>query len=151
MKRALPSLDGFIDFVRHDMGVSVSVVAGSGDALACAYDVALEWVPQHMGLEDLPALYRACVYNLAGSFLLNYANDTPPETFFADTRKRLGIGGKINGIMTSAGDQGTSGSTVLGDALSYLSLADLMLLQDPYGRAALAILMELGPYWGLTR
>lgn len=151
MTRGLPDFDGFLKFVRSYMGVPLSAAADDAYSLECAFDAAYEWVPQRTGLESMPALYRACVYNLAGSFLLNFASDTPPSTYFSDLRSKMGLGKKISGVMTSASDQGTSGSTVLGDALSNLSLADLMLLQDPYGRAALAILMELGPYWGLTR
>lgn len=34
--------------------------------------------------------------------------------------------------------------------MSNLSLADLMMMQDPYGEAALAVLMEMGSHWGMT-
>jgi hypothetical protein len=151
MAGELPSFEGFLKFVRDYMGVPVSAAADDGYALQCAFEAASEWMPKGTGLEMLPALYKTCVYNLAASFLLNFANDIPPGTYFADARSKLGLGKKVTGVMTAAADQGTSGSTVIGDALSNLSLADLMLLQDPYGKVALAILMELGPYWGLTR
>lgn len=147
----LPNFEGFLKFVRGYMGVPTSAIEDDSFFLQCAFEVASEWVPKGTGLEMLPATHKTCVYNLAASFLLNFANDIPPGTYFADARSSLGIGKKVIGVMTSAADQGTSGSTVIGDALSNLSLADLMLLQDPYGKVALAILMELGPYWGLTR
>jgi len=145
-----PTLAGFLRFVRAGMGVPESAIADDDPALACCFGSALELMPQHTGLERLPVVWATTVYNLAASLLLNYAGDTPPSTYFADQRKKLGIGNYIAGITTSAADQGTSGSVTVSNALSNLTLADLMLMQDPYGRAALAVLMELGPLWGYT-
>lgn len=150
MKQIPPTFNGFLHFIRHSVGVPDTAISDDNETLICVYEAALEWVPQGMGLECLPVIYRNCVYNLAASFLLHYADDTPPGTYFADTREKLGIGRTVTGIMTSAADQGTSGATVISDAISNLSLADLMLLQDPYGAAALAILMEMGSHWGMT-
>ncbi|MFC7509663.1 hypothetical protein ACFQUX_25815 [Pantoea stewartii] len=38
----------------------------------------------------------------------------------------------------------------ISDALNNLTLADLMMMQDPYGRQVIAVLMEMGPLWGYT-
>ena len=145
-----PTFTGFLNFIRNNVGVPVDAIADDNETLQCVYASALEWVPTGLGLECLPVIYRNTVYNLGTSFLLRYADDTPPSTYFADMRDKLGIGRAAAGIMTSAADQGTSGSTVIGEAMSNLSLADLMMMQDPYGEAALAVLMEMGSHWGMT-
>lgn len=141
-----PTLDGFIRFVRGVMGVPDTAIADDDPTLACCYGSALELIPKHVGLECLPIIYTNTVYNAAASMLLNHA----PGDYFADARKKLGIGKLITGLMNSASDQGTSGSIVIGDALSNLTLADLMMMQDPYGRQVIAVLMEMGPLWGYT-
>lgn len=145
-----PILAGFIRFIRAGMGVPESAIADDDPAIGCCFDSALELMPRHIGLELLPVVWANTVYNLAASLLLNYANDTPPSTYFADQRKKFGIGNYIAGITSSASDQGTSGSVTISNALNNLTLADLMMMQDPFGRAALAVLMELGPLWGYT-
>ena len=145
-----PTLAGFLRFVRVAMGVPESAITDDDPTIECCFKLALELMPRNVGLERLPIVRMNTVYNLAASLLLNYANDIPPSTYFADLRKKLGIGNYIAGITSSASDQGTSGSVTISNALNNLTLADLMLMQDPYGRAALAVLMELGPLWGYT-
>ncbi|QBY43978.1 hypothetical protein QE197_10925 [Arsenophonus nasoniae] len=146
-----PTFEGFLDFVRNIMKVPESAISDDDPALKFCYDTALEFIPKYLGLEFLPHIYVTTVYNCAASFLINYAQDTPPDTYWSDIRKSLGIGTPSYGITNSAADQGTSGSIVISQALSNLSLADLMLMKDPYGRQVVAILMEMGPLWGLTK
>lgn len=145
-----PTFEGFLGFVRGVMGVPVTAIADDSPTLRRCYDAALELVNVGMGLCRLPTIYTNTVYNAGASLLLNYGNDTPPSTYFADARKKLGIGKLITGLMSSASDQGTSGSIVIGEALSNLTLADLTMMQDPYGRQVVAVLMEMGPHWGYT-
>lgn len=145
-----PTFEGFLGFVRGVMGVQDTAITDDSPTLRCCYDAALELVNVGMGLCRLPTIYTNTVYNAGASLLLNYANDTPPSTYFADARKKLKIGKLITGLMSSASDQGTSGSIVIGEAMSNLTLADLMMMQDPYGRQVIAVLMELGPVWGYT-
>lgn len=145
-----PTFEGFLGFVRGVMGVPVTAIADDSPTLRCCYDAALELVNVGMGLCRLPTIYTNTVYNAGASLVLNYANDTQPSTYFSDARKKLGIGKLISGLMSSASDQGTSGSIVIGEAMSNLTLADLMMMQDPYGRQVIAVLMELGPVWGYT-
>ncbi|EPR0420073.1 hypothetical protein ACUZIT_001593 [Enterobacter hormaechei] len=145
-----PTFDGFIRFVRGVMGVPETAISDDDPSLKCCFWSALELIPKNLGLECLPIIYTNTVYNAGGSLLLRYALDTPPSTYFADLRKSLGLNNAVYGLVNSAADQGTSGSMTISDALSNLSLADLMLMQDPYGRAVVAVLMELGPVWGYT-
>jgi hypothetical protein len=145
-----PTFDGFVAYIRSVVGIPESAIADDSPWLPACYAAGLEWVNTGMGLEQLPIIYTTTVYNAGISILLNNAIDTDPSTYFADQRKKLGLGNATNGLMTAASDQGTSGSTVIGDAMSNLTLADLMMMQDPYGRQVIAVLMEQGPQWGYT-
>ncbi|MDM4974594.1 hypothetical protein QT330_14050 [Escherichia coli] len=64
--------------------------------------------------------------------------------------KKLNLGKLATGLVSAAADQGTSGSITISDALSNLSLLDLQMLQDPYGRQVVAVLMQMGTVWGYT-
>lgn len=145
-----PTFDGYVRFVRGVMGVPETAISDDDPTLLCCYQSALELVPNSLGLQWIPIIYTNTVYNAGGGLLLRYAIDTPPSTYFANMRETLGLNKPIYGLVNSAADQGTSGSLAISDALSNLSLADLMMLQDPYGRAAAAVLMDLGPVWGYT-
>ncbi|CAD6037140.1 hypothetical protein [Escherichia coli] len=145
-----PTPDGFLRFVRGVMGVPDTAIADDSPTLECCYQTALELIPKNVGLEYLPIIYTNTVYSAGGSLLLRYAIDTPPSTYFADQRKKLNLNNPVYGLVNSAADQGTSGSMTISDALSNLSLADLMLMQDPWGRQVVAVLMEIGPLWGYT-
>lgn len=145
-----PTFDGYVRFVRGVMGVPDIAISDDDPTLKCCYDAALELMPKGMGLQCLPIIHTNTVYNAGGSLLLRFAADTPPSTYFSDLRKSLKLNVATYGLMSSAADQGTSGSMVISDALSNLTLADLMMMQDPYGRAVIAVLMELGPVWGYT-
>ncbi|EAW1174407.1 hypothetical protein S922_23020 [Salmonella enterica subsp. enterica] len=145
-----PTFDGFVAYIRTVVCIPESAVADDSPWLTASYVAGLEWVNTGMGLERLPLIYTTTVYNAGTSILINHAPDIPPSTYFADARKKFGIGKAVNGLMTTAADQGTSGSTVISDAMSNLSLADLMMMQDPWGRQVIAVLMEQGPQWGYT-
>lgn len=141
-----PTLDGFIRFVRGTMEVPTHAIADDDPALECCFRSAMELVPHDQGLERLPVIYTNTVYNAAASLLLNYANGS----WFACLRKKLGLGKLVTGLVNSAADQGTSGSITISDALNNLTLLDLQLLQDPYGRQVVAVLMQMGTVWGYT-
>ncbi|EHA9277955.1 hypothetical protein ABK54_004557 [Salmonella enterica subsp. enterica serovar Shubra] len=141
-----PSLEGFLRFVRDEMKVPVHAIADDDLVLECCYQAAMELIPNDLGLERLPIIYVRTVYNAAASLLLNFA----PGPWFADLRKKLGLGKLVTGLVNSAADQGTSGSITISDALSNLTLLDLQMLQDPYGRQVVAVLMQMGSVWGYT-
>ncbi|WP_237929972.1 hypothetical protein [Buttiauxella sp. S19-1] len=145
-----PTFEGYLAFVRGVMGVPDTAISDDSPTLKCCYNAALEIVNVGMGLCQLPTIYTATVYNAGASLLLNHAIDIPPSTYFADIRKQLGLGKPVNGLVNAASDQGTAGSITIGEAMSNLTLADLMMMQDPYGRQVVAVLMEMGPIWGYT-
>lgn len=140
-----PSLEGFIRFVRDDMKVPVHAIADDDPTLECCFQSAMELIPHDQGLERLPVIYVRTVYNAAASFLLNFAlvrglptceKTQPWEAGYRDYQR--------------GSRPGTSGSITISDALSNLSLLDLQMLQDPYGRQIVAVLMQMGTVWGYT-
>jgi hypothetical protein len=154
---AAPTPAGFLDFVRTQMGVSTAVLPDSSIYLALAFNVAIEIV--NINLQPAsPTLYTLAVYNLAASNLLNFAQDvpqTPPVVppalgYFAKIRKTLGINSGSLGVITSASDEGTSGSLMLPDFVKALSISDLAYIRDPYGLQYLAIAQRYGSVWGLN-
>ncbi|VFS51421.1 hypothetical protein [Budvicia aquatica] len=90
MNQGLPTLEGFLQFVRGYMGVPVTAIADDSLVIEEVYSLALEW-SNISGYRSIlitqPTTYRMLVYNLGASFLINYANDVTDSTYFADLRK----------------------------------------------------------------
>lgn len=148
-----PTFAGFLAFVRDDMHVPASAIPDDSPWLPLFYAKALEWacIPCYEPVwQAAPVTRMTLVYNLAASFMVQMAPDRENSTWFADLRKQLGVGRAVAGVVGAASDQGTSGMLQVSDALRSLSLADLMLFQDQWGRTALAILGELSSLWGYT-
>lgn len=94
----------------------------------------------------MPNLYEVAVYNLGASFLVNYGT----ESVFAEFRKAYGLNDFRAGVITGAGDNSTSAQRLVPDFFKDLSLADLQILQDPWGRRYLMIAQQFGSLWGLS-
>jgi len=139
------SLSGFIEFVRTDMGVTAAQVPDDLPSISLAYGGAVEWVNQDIACV-MPNLYSVAVYNLAASFLINYGT----ESVFADFRSKYGLNDFKAGVITGAGDNATSAQRLVPDFFKDLSLADLQMLQDPWGRRYLMIAQQFGSLWGLS-
>ncbi|ECD0768873.1 hypothetical protein RJH90_004512 [Salmonella enterica] len=139
------SLSGFIEFVRTDMGVTAAQVPDDSPSFSLAYNGAIEWVNQEIACV-MPNLYTAAVYNLGASFLVNYGT----ESVFAEFRKEYGLNNFKAGVITGAGDNSTSAQRLVPDFFKDLSLADLQMLQDPWGRRYLMIAQQFGSLWGLS-
>ncbi|EOC9629721.1 hypothetical protein [Enterobacter ludwigii] len=146
-----PTLSGFVAYLRMVVGVPATAITDDSPWIEGAYCAGQEFVNTGMGLDRLPLIYTTTVYNAATSILLNYAPDIPPSTWFAEQRKKFELTKPVNGLVNAASDQGTAGSITISDVMSNLTLADLMMMRDPYGRQAIAVLMEMGPsVWGYT-
>lgn len=146
-----PTLSGFVAYLRTVVGVPVTAITDDSPWIEAAYCAGLEIVNTGMGLERLPLIYTTTVYNAASSILINYAPDIPPSTWFDDMREKFDLMKPVTGLVNAASDQGTSGSIVISEAMSNLTLQNLMMMRDPYGRKAIAVLMEMGPsVWGYT-
>lgn len=139
------NLAAFIIFVHTDMGVTASQVPYDSLSFVVAYNAAVEWVNRDIELV-MPSLYEVAVYNLGASFLVNYGT----ESVFAEFRKEYGLNDFKAGVITGAGDNSTSAQRLVPDFFNDLSLADLQMLQDPWGRHYLMIAQQFGSLWGLS-
>jgi hypothetical protein len=122
--------------------------------LQMAYDTALNLA--YIGLATIPSqptspsIYAIAVYNLGGAFLVEFAQDVPPSTYWTDLRNKLGIYSASFGIITSAHDQGTSDSLYIPETIKNMTLLDLQLMKSPWGRMYLMLAGEWGSLWGIT-
>lgn len=139
------SLSGFIGFVRTDMGIDATQVPDNSPSISMAYGGAVEWVNQDIEMV-MPQFYAVAVYNLAASFLVNFGT----ESVFAETRDKLKLNDFTAGVITGASDNATSAQRLVPDFFKDLSLADLQMLKDPWGRRYLMIAQQFGSLWGLS-
>lgn len=124
------SLSGFIGFVRSDMGITAEQVPDDSQSLSLAYGGAVEWVNRDIAIV-MPSLYAVAVYNLAASFLINYGT----ENVFSALREKLNLNNFVAGVISASSDNSTSSQRLVPDFFKDLSLADLQMLQDPWGDA----------------
>lgn len=143
-----PTQTGFTAFVRG-AGVTTSVLPDDSGFLTMAYAVALEIASQDINSVS-PLMYTLAVYNLGMSNLVNFAQDTPPSTYFSNLRKSLLVGSFVAGVITSTSDEGTSESLVTPEFMRSLTLQNLRLLKDPWGRQYLEIAQGMGSLWGVS-
>ncbi|MGK0739983.1 hypothetical protein ACSFCX_06565 [Yokenella regensburgei] len=139
------SLSGFIEFVRTVLGVTAEQAPDDSPSFSQSYNAAIEWVNRDIACV-MPNLYSVAVYNLGASFLINYGT----ESVFADFRKEYGLNHFTAGVISGASDNATSSQRLVPDFFKNLSLADLQMLKDPYGRRYLMIAEQFGSLWGLT-
>lgn len=152
-----PTLAGFIAFLRTVVGIATAVLPDNSPVISTAYDIATELV--NLAINDASStIYTYAVYNLGSSNVLNYGQDAVGAPlyqdglpFFAYVRKKWNLLDPVFGIVQSSGDEGTSNSLVVPEAMKNLTLADLQYLKDPYGRQYLAFAQKFGPtVFGMT-
>jgi hypothetical protein len=166
-----PSLAGFLAFIRGQMGITTAVLPDNSPVIAMALGVALTianpWfacvgrtlAPQIV-IPGVPqvSIYTLMVYNLAGSNLINYAQDVPDAPpvkgselpYFAYLRDKWDINGFVSGVIQDSHDETTGNSMVVQEAAKNFTLADLQYLKDPWGRQYLAFAQRYGTLWGIT-
>lgn len=157
-----PTLAGFLDFVRNVMGITTAQLPDASPFITLAYCTAKAIVNVAFAAAS-PLIYQQMVYNLGGSNLLNVAPDPTgakpydpddPDNklpFFGYMRKTYNMLGFVSGVIQAAADEATSESMVVPDAFKGLTLANLQMLKDPYGRAYLAYAQAYGPAaWGVS-
>lgn len=146
-----PSFADFVSFVRNDMGISSAVLPDDSTSLVVSFGKAGEFIPSYLACAEIMYSYSDALLNLGGAYLIQSAVDVTGSTFFDDLRAAFKMTGAFrSGVITSSSDNGTAASTSVGSAMQNLSLADLQLLQTPYGRSALAFLQEMGSGWGIS-
>jgi hypothetical protein len=142
--------DWIANFVRGQMGITSIYLPDGSPFFDWAYAVASAIVNLDMQMTPAP-IYTLAVYNLAGSNLINYAQDQSGQTYFASLRSQFNIGAFVPGVVSSAGDVSTSAGLVVPDWAQNLQISDLQLLKDPYGRQYLALAQKYGPtIWDLS-
>lgn len=153
---ACPTLEAFNTFLRAQ-GFTTAVLPDNSPVIQEAFCAALETVnPFIRGAA--PTQYNLAVYNYGTDYVLNYSPDIPNPPlyqdklpFFAYWRKQLNIMGFVSGVITSAGDQGTSSGLAVGEGMQNLTLGDVQLTKTFWGRNYLAIAQKWGPdLFGLT-
>lgn len=151
-----PTLPGFLTFVSTVMAIPPAALPPTSPFPPMAFNTAqslvntaLQAVPNYDPTQ--PTIYALATYNLAGAILLGIVTDQPGVTYFADLWKAYGGNGFAPGVLSSVGDEGTSTSYAVSQALQSLTLGDLQLLKTPWGRAYLALAQDVGPSaWGIS-
>lgn len=156
-----PTLSGFQAFLLDPVGITATILPPSSFVVAMALTVAMDIVNQQLQLAA-PTEYTLAVYNLATSNIFNYAQDLPGaaiyrtnstgigQPFFAAMRDTWGIYNPTSGVVQSASDVSTSDTVVVPDFAKDLTLADLQLRKDPFGRQYLALAQKYGTLWGIN-
>ena len=144
----MPTLAGFIQFIRDFMGLDSTIVADNNPVVLLSFNYALETVTKLLTSSAIS--YQQAVYNLAGDMLINFGKDVPPSTVFVDIRAAYKINSFVPGIVSSTSDNSTSTSLATPDFFNNLTLSDLQLMKTPYGRTYLAIAQKAGDLWGLS-
>ena len=144
-----PTLSGFILFCRNVVGIPSAVMPDEDTGFAYALEYAQLWIPAELQLFS-PQLYVLAVYNWGASILIQFQQDPTGQVFFASARNAFGVTNFVPGVINAAHNEATGQSMTIGKGLSNMTLTDLQRVKDPYGRAALAILQDLGTLWGLN-
>jgi hypothetical protein len=145
----MATLAGFQNFINTMMGVPSGALPPDSPAITWAYNIAVELVVCYAQVM-FPDIYDLMVYNLAADNLLNFAPDNPPSTWFSQQRTLYGLENFVPGLVQSTGDNGTSTSLMIPDALKNLTLADLQYLKTPYGRRYLQFAQRFSTVWGIS-
>lgn len=147
----MPTLAGFLAWIRATMGVPASALPDAAPVIAMAYNLSIATVLSNPIASIAPIIYADAVYNLAGDTLVQIASDQPGSTYFAALRTSLGLTGTgVLGVVQSSSDNGTSSSLVVPDFYKNLSLADYSYFHTPWGRQYLAYAQQFGTIWGIT-
>ncbi len=155
-----PTLAGFSSFVYNQMGVPTSALPTGSIALNYAFSTALQIVYTPLSLFSGPSvtppgqvisLYELAVYNLAGSNLINFTQDAIDAPIYKNNmpyfeyyRDKWNLDGPISGMVSSSSDESTSVGLEVVEQLKHLTLSDLQLTKDPWGRQYLNIMSRTG-------
>ena len=148
-----PTLAGFQWFITNIMQIPANYLPLTSPTIAWVLAIAMNTVNpdlQQVGnaaMNGLPEtnMYNVAVYNLAGSLLLNLAQDQPGFNYFTQLRSTLGLTAFAVGVVQSSADASTSESLLVPEFVKNLTAANLQQLKDPYGRMYLQIAQSYGP------
>jgi hypothetical protein len=144
-----PTLAGFVAWVRLAMGIDSAILPDNSPFFNYAFQVAMALVNTQLQTAN-PLIYQLAVYNLGGDNLVNWAQDTPPSTYFKDLRTSFGCFNFTAGVVSSTSDEGTSSSYEIIKTMKDVTIGQLQNLKTPWGRQYLAFASEIGTNWGLS-
>lgn len=142
-------LASFAAYIAGPMGISSTYLSPTDPNITLALSTSLDFVNQLINAVA-PDLYTLAVNGLAGDFLLQWAQDLPGQTFFANARQNYGINSFVAGVVHSTADEQTEATLSNPEFMDGLTLMDLQNLKTPYGRQYLMIAQQFGALWGLT-
>lgn len=159
-----PTFAGFLNFVRVFMSIGTGVLPDDSPFLQPAYDSSITLVNVDMALvpspRTSPSFYATAVYNLAGDFLVNIAQDqpdapnvpgsAPPAPYFRWLRQTLNLNSFVGGVITASNDETTGESMTMPDFVKQLTMMDLQTLKTPWGRAYMAAAQQYGYIVGIN-
>ena len=152
----MPSIAGFTTWLTAVMGLSTAAMASAAPVIPIAYNVALAVVntdlcaaPNPSGVDDY-SIYSLAVYNLGGDRLVNYVQDIPPDTTFADARLKYNVTNFLAGVVQASSDDGTGQTLTVPEAFQNLTIMDLNNIATPWGRQYLAFAQDTGTLWGIS-
>lgn len=155
----MPTLAGFLNFIRIQMGISAIILPDNSPVIGMAYDVALQIVNLAMARIS-PMIYSLAVYNLGGSNIIEFAQDQPgapnvigsdpPAPYFAYLRSKWNMNDFVSGVVVSSSDESTSQSMVTQESFKNLQIGDLQYLKTPWGRNYLSFAQKAGPVFGMN-
>lgn len=145
---AAPTLEGYTDFLRNNVGIPVSALPADSAYIEQTYNIALELVLTC--LKFLPDVYAWAVYNLACHILVCQCPDQTGQTFFSDLRTKFGTLNFTPGLIQSSTDQGTGQSWMVPDVFKRLNVRELAYLKTPWGQAYMGIAQMGYPIYGIS-
>lgn len=156
----VPSQEGFQAWVYAAMGIPDTVLPPGSIWFFYAYQTSLATVNLQICAVPGP-LYLQAIYNLAGYYLLNWAQDPVPPVpypfdnpdnipYMAFLRQKWNVLGFTPGIVQEASDQGTAAALTLPDQYKNFTIANVAMTKDPWGRRYLEIASSVGTLWGIT-
>ncbi len=144
------------------MGVPPTYLLGGDANLALVYELSLETVKPAFSCVA-PAVYQTMVYNLAGHYLAQFAQDPTPLPdppfitvdgvsygFWSYLRKTSGLNGFTSGLVQASSDEGTSVTLVAPKWADSLTAGQLQLTNSPWGRIYLGFAQSSGTDWGIS-
>ena len=126
------------------MGINALDLPLGSAVQTVAYNVAIALVNRSLCI--LPnGIYALAVYNLAGSQLIQFAQDQTGRDYFTKLRAQLKVNEFVPGVVGSTSDQGSATGLLNQEFMKTLTMQNLQNLKDPYGRQYLAFAQDYGP------
>jgi len=142
-----PNITDYTLFLRNVAGINTTVLPDNSAVIEWSFNYAMNVVSDFFAvIPQTPDqfLYGVAVYNLATDTLLNYAQDQPGQTFFAQVRQKYQLNVLIPGVVTEARDEDTSTGIINPKFMQGLTMGNLQNLKTPFGRQYLALAQDLG-------